>query len=105
MSEHTHNNTESSFQRLRNYLLEKREDIYHEQTPGTQRRVDNVNTRLSRLNKRFNPVKKEHVPQGREIIRRALIGGATGVAEMLDGKHAVKRRSPKRKPRKSRVVK
>lgn len=102
---------ESNVERLRNFLRQKKEEVYYEQDEGVQRRISRFGNRLRVLNKRYNPVKLEKVPGGREIMRRHLIGGATGVAEILDGKHTVKRSFPrqplkrKKRARKSRVVK
>jgi len=97
--------------RFRNYFRTKADEIFSEQTPGTQRRINNFSVRLRKLNKKYNPVKRDKAPSGKEIIRRHLIGGATSLADILDGKHAVKVTPPQRPPqrkkrsRKSKVVK
>ena len=97
--------------RFRNYFRTKAIEIYDEQTPGTQYRIGKFRARIQNLNKRYNPVKREKAPGGKEFLRRHLIGGATSLADVLDGKHAVKRSLPKTSPqrkkrsRKRKVVK
>lgn len=102
---------ENNIQRLRNYLNEKSSEIYFEQTPRTQSRIDKMGNRMRKINKKHNPIKKINAPRGKEIIKRILIGDATSIVEVLDGKPRPKqvasKRSKQRKPRtrKSRVVK
>ena len=97
--------------RLRNFFRTKANEIYYEQTPGTRRCIDKLGVRIQKLNKRYNPVKPEKAPGGKEFLRSHLIGGATNLADILDGKHAVRRAQSKppvrrkKRSRKSKVVK
>lgn len=101
---------ESNIDRLRNFLRQKSDEVYSEQTPGVKRRVDRIGARIQRFKKRYDNVKRERAPIGREVVRRHLIGGATNLADVLDGKHAVRPSHPKPREqrkkvsRKSRVV-
>ena len=80
-------------------------EIFHEQDTETQRRLGNFRSRIQKINKRFNPITPDKIPQGKEYVRKRIIGGATTFTEILDGNLARKvRRSPS-KPKKSRVVK
>ena len=93
-----------------NYFRRIAHELYSEQDPKIQTRIDNITSRLGKYEKRLDTVKRGGSPMGRETIRRHLLGGATGVAEILEGeagKRVVqqRRRQQKKKPRKSRVVK
>ncbi len=97
--------------RFRNFFRTTADQIYDEQTPGTQQRIDKLSARVRRFTTRFNTVKRERAPLGKEVIKRHLIGGATSFADILDGKHAVKRApikppvQSKKRMRKHKVVK
>ncbi len=97
--------------RFLNYFRTKANEIYDEQSPNTQYRVSKFTARVRNLNRRYNPVKREKAPGGKEFLRSHLIGGATSLADALDGKHAVKFTPPKppaqrkKRSRKHKVVK
>lgn len=82
-------------------------EIYSEQSPKTQQRIDKIGTRIQKITTRLNPVKTERSLEAKAYFRRHLIGGATNFAEVLDGDIARKahRPQPKKRSRKSRVVK
>jgi len=85
-------------------------EIYSEQDPKIQTRIDNITSRLGKYEKRLDTVKRGGSPMGRETIRRHLLGGATSMAEILEGEAgkrvvAQRRKQQGKKSRKSRVVK
>jgi len=90
-----------------NYFRNIATEIFHEQSSETQDRIHNLRSRVTKINKRFNPITKEKIPQGKEYVRKRIIGGATTFTEILDGNIARKarRKSTKTKSKKSRAVK